>query len=128
MSFENLYNNVLNNIHSGDLANAKVLVEKLYSNYSNNFDVICLAAGIEASLANYNAAIDLYSLALTKTNVKAAMLDVQLNLAKCFELISEFSKAASCYSSMIEVKPNQSEWWFGLAQNELVLGNKNATE
>lgn len=128
MSFENLYNNVLNNIHSGDLANAKVLVEKLYSNYSNNFDVICLAAGIEASLANYHAAIDLYSLALTKTNVKAAMLDVQLNLAKCFELISEFSKAASCYSSMIEVKPNQSEWWFGLAQNELVLGNTNAAE
>ena len=128
MSFENLYNNVLNNIHSGDLANAKVLVEKLNSNYSNNFDVICLAAGIEASLANYRAAIDLYSLALTKTNVKAAMLDVQLNLAKCFELISDFSKAASCYSSMIEVKPNQSEWWFGLAQNELVLGNTNAAE
>ncbi len=111
-------------IQEGRYSTARQQLGSLNKKFPNNFDILCLIAGIEATTGNFQLAIDFYSKAHTLTKIPEALIDVYLNLARCLEIISDHEQAAKFYLVALELKPTAPSLWFGLAQNYLVLGSK----
>ena len=119
-----IYSAATEHLHSGNISEARGLVNKLLSFRANDFDSLNLLGAIEATDGKYLLATEYFFKAIQKKLQPEVILDVYRNIIRCYELSSEFEKAIPIYKLILELKPNSIEFWYGFAQSLTVVGNK----